>query len=203
MTAPPRAVDYLYEISPSIAVRRSRSRKVETLRLDSEAAARGVLLRHFSTRAGIRQLRVLLAERTASGVVARLDDGEVIDQMSRRIAARELLLTRKAVVFRAYRFEEEAVEEVKRPSSDGEAHFLTAWVEADAEPVVLDPAVAREADLGGFDTGLAGDANADLDGPVEFDPALAAAQAAALKDAAAQGIPFCEECQKAKAAARP
>jgi hypothetical protein len=39
--------------------------------------------------------------------------------------------------------------------------------------------------------------------PREQEPVVGPDQAAALKDAAANGVPFCEECAKAAAAAAP
>jgi hypothetical protein len=144
----------------------------ERLRLDPDAA-RSLLGGSLGDREPRGELRRLLGARLSCEVVSRMSDGEVIDQIARRIGAGELRVYGMRALRRGYSFKApDAVDEAVGPDEVGQEELVVASIDAEAAPEELEPTV-------------------DVD---------AAAQAATLRSAAQDGVPFCEECEKAKQA---
>jgi hypothetical protein len=111
----------------------------------------------------------------------RLSDHQVLDRVAALLAQRRVVLARK--VAGAISGKKDAVEEKERPRpsmSSGPALSPSMLIAREARaksPVPTPSAPPVEADLPAIDQ---------------------AAQAAVLRQAAADGVPFCEECEKLK-----
>jgi hypothetical protein len=206
-----RVHDRVYEISLArLASERVRVHGLEAARVwVSRLAATG----------GASHLREVLARGGSPGAVSRMTDAEVRDELARRIANGTARLYSAPVPRRDFHHatEEEDAGDVLAPESVDEA-YLIAFVEADAEPEMLEPEVSGEAEPEMLEAEVAGDAEPEMlepsveadglgadadDSEPDFEGEEEEAQAAVLQAAAVSGVPFCEECAKAAAAAKP
>jgi hypothetical protein len=187
-----------YELSFSPRVRQA------SLRLDVHAAKR-LLAARIGHGERMRELRSLLATRSAAGAISSMTDTEVVDHLATRIAARRLHVYVETLRRRDYGFDpgtetEDAlgplslakVEEPADERIDAVAQAV-AMRQAAAEglPFCEECEKARLAELASSKAEATPDPYADTD---------VAAQAAVMQQAAADGAPFCEECERARAA---
>lgn len=184
------------------------------VRFADEHAARRFLARLTTTHATVRALRATLMSHLPSAVISRLSDAEVLEQLARRIASQHFHVYRTEPERHVFRFsaKDAAAEEALGPAEQVKEELLDASMVGGALPVELEPVIGgawepQELDVGlqatakpeELESGLHADAPM---GPSEETESLdAAAQADTLRQASAKGVPFCEECERAKAAA--
>jgi hypothetical protein len=184
------------------------------VRFADEHAARRFLARLATSHGAARTLRASLMSRLPSSVISRLSDAEVLEQLAQRIASQHFRVYRTELEPHVFRFspKEAADEGALGPAEQVKEELLDASMVGVALPLELEPAIGgawepQELDVElqatakpeELEAGLHADAPS---GPGEDTESLdAAAQADTLRQAAAQGVPFCEECERAKAAA--
>jgi hypothetical protein len=254
-----RVLDGVYEIALSrahapSAVARADSPRVagERVEVHGLEAARRIVTR-LAAAGGTSSLRAILARGYGGTAVTRMTDAEVRDALARRIASGAARVYKAPAPRPFFRVDEPEKLEDKEPQGKIDEDYLVAFVEADGEPEMLEPAMDGEAEPEMLEPEAAGDAEpeklepevmgdaepellepaaeadairaeagADASGEAgaareaneeqaeeedeeEEGDALAfedpEAQAAALREAAASGAPFCEECERARGAA--
>ena len=177
-------------------------RKLFSPRLDGDRlvmgrlAARGLLGGALRDGERVRLLRRLASERGLGAAVARLTDHEVVDWVASRIGSAELRAFRAPVPPLNLPYEPPAeVDDAVGPESVVESEFLVAGVEALSEEEAILPLLEVDPEPAEIEPSFEGPFE-----PVETDSLDAAAQAETLRDAAAAGVPFCEECERARLA---
>ena len=168
------------------------------LRFKNEREALSFLQRAAIAQGGVAAWRKELLPLLSAAVVSRMSDAEVAEHFARRLAAGHVHVHRlpsKARTFflRAPDKLEDALGPEPEPQSE-DPNLVTATIGGDYEPLAV------EAQLGGVAEpeelqAYIGD-TPDVGEP-EFD---APEQVATLVEAASRGVPYCEECAKARLA---
>jgi hypothetical protein len=159
-------------------------------------AARHLLAGALADRLRVRELRGWLATCEPGACVSLMTDADVVEHVARRIATGELRLYGADSPERNLRYEPpETVDDAVGPEEVVESDFIVGGVEALSEPEEIWPVLDADPEPAEIQPSFDGAFE-----PVETESLDASEQAQAMREAAASGTPFCEECERARQA---